>query len=90
MTYLASGYISDEEFAERSPSWEAGERYPTIGDAEEAARVWLADKDDEAVVELVELSLDGREGWVRRLISRGDTEVILTRRGGGVRTPRRS
>jgi hypothetical protein len=77
VTFMISGYSTDAEWEARIPTWETGERFPTQGDAEEAGRVWLTKETDDAVVEVIELSIDGSEGWVRLLLSHGESEQII-------------
>jgi hypothetical protein len=77
VSYIVVGFADDEHYDSDEMAWDGDDIYDTQEAAEVAARSWMAGQQAQARVEIVELSEDGSQGLVRRVLSQSGHEDIL-------------
>jgi hypothetical protein len=75
--YILVGFADETHYDSDEMSWDGDDIFETAEDAEISARSWMAGQGESAYVEIVELSEDGTEGLVRRVLSQNGYEDIL-------------
>jgi hypothetical protein len=74
LNLVFSGFATIEAYEARRASWDPEDTFSDLQSAEEAARRWIAERGEEAQVEVIRI--DGTGGTVIEVITRDGTESV--------------